>query len=379
MASEYVRAMDALSLSEDEKAALAARITAAAAGMEKDALPANDNDACAPARGMTVPVRKVRRPRFRFAAAAAAVAAMVALGGAAYAAVGGISVEQALDQLFNGAPAETEVIDAIGRPIGASVTSNGVTITADAVIGDASTYTVIYSIVRDDGEPFDIPADAAWGDKLPLGFADCTSDLFFARNGGSYGGSWFYDADPSNPSIQYVDQRSVQPEDMRSITGETLVATMRDLMIYGDDGERTLLAQGSWKLRFKLEYGDSSVELPAGSWFDLNGMQAQVEALSISPVSLDLAYAVAEELRISENENGRMSGENSEALDRFLYPGVITVSFKDGTAMQLEDYSGGTSYDNGMTHCRKNIIFDRVVDVDQVASIQIGDTVIPVA
>lgn len=38
--------------------------------------------------------------------------------------------------LFGGGPAETEIIDRIGCPIGASATSNGVTITADAIMGD---------------------------------------------------------------------------------------------------------------------------------------------------------------------------------------------------------------------------------------------------
>ena len=55
--------------------------------------------------------------------------------------------------VFGGAPAQTEIMDRMGVPIGASDTSGGVTITADAIIGDTYSYAVVYSIARDDGQP----------------------------------------------------------------------------------------------------------------------------------------------------------------------------------------------------------------------------------
>ena len=56
--------------------------------------------------------------------------------------------------MFGGGPAETEIIDRIGYPIGASATSNGVTITADAIMGDTYSYAIVYSIRQDDGSPW---------------------------------------------------------------------------------------------------------------------------------------------------------------------------------------------------------------------------------
>ena len=53
--------------------------------------------------------------------------------------------------LFGGAPAQTEIIDKIGYPVGASDTDNGVTVTADAVMGDAYNAVIVYTISRDDG------------------------------------------------------------------------------------------------------------------------------------------------------------------------------------------------------------------------------------
>ncbi len=74
-----------------------------------------------------------------------------AWGGGATGALG--SAGDAFAGLFGGGPAETEIIDQIGYPIGASATSNGVTITADAIMGDTYSYAIVYSIRRDDGSP----------------------------------------------------------------------------------------------------------------------------------------------------------------------------------------------------------------------------------
>ena len=54
-------------------------------------------------------------------------------------------------EVFGGSAAQTEIIDKIGYPVGASDTDNGVTVTADAVMGDAYNAVIVYTISRDDG------------------------------------------------------------------------------------------------------------------------------------------------------------------------------------------------------------------------------------
>ena len=62
-------------------------------------------------------------------------------------------VGEVFASVFGGTPAQTELMDQMGMPIGASDTSGGVTITADAIIGDTYSYAVVYSIAREDGQP----------------------------------------------------------------------------------------------------------------------------------------------------------------------------------------------------------------------------------
>ena len=155
------------------------------------------------------PVSSVRRPlRFRrFAAVGVAAALALSLGVAgATGALG--SAGDAFAGLFGGGPAETEIIDRIGYPIGASATSNGVTITADAIMGDTYSYAIVYSIRRDDGSPLvsdeTLAAGAERDGLLPLRFRNYGTQVR-TSGGGAHGSSWFYDADPADNAIQFVE------------------------------------------------------------------------------------------------------------------------------------------------------------------------------
>ena len=54
-----------------------------------------------------------------------------------------------------GPTADTEIIDQIGRPIGASDTAGGVTVTADAILFDGYNYLISYTLEKEDGSAFD--------------------------------------------------------------------------------------------------------------------------------------------------------------------------------------------------------------------------------
>ena len=109
---EYKNALDELHFSEEAKNRMVDRLLESAEQPEKPA------------------VHRVRRfPRI--AAVGVAAALVLSIGAGAT----GIlkSASEAFAGVF-GPTADTEIIDRIGRPIGASDTSNGVTVTADAIL-----------------------------------------------------------------------------------------------------------------------------------------------------------------------------------------------------------------------------------------------------
>ena len=141
-----------------------------------------------------------------------------------------MSVAAVFDGVFGGPPAKTEVADAIGRPIGAVSNSNGITITADAVIGDRNGYVLVYSVSRDNGMAFE-GVEPLENGLLPIGFAK--SDAAVNDELGGYDGSYFYDADPADNALQYVEQMTV--ESLGGIVaGRTARASFKDLVVYGE-------------------------------------------------------------------------------------------------------------------------------------------------
>ena len=99
--------------------------------------------------------RRRTMPSLRRTAGIGVAAALVLTVGVGAAGAAGVlkTAGEAFSDVFGGAPAQTEIIDRIGYPVGASATADGVTVTADAIIGDTYSYAVVYTISRDDGAP----------------------------------------------------------------------------------------------------------------------------------------------------------------------------------------------------------------------------------
>ena len=326
------------------------------------------------------PVSSVRRPLRRFAAVGAAAALALSLGVAgATGALG--SAGDAFAGLFGGGPAETEIIDQIGYPIGASATSNGVTITADAIMGDTYSYAIVYSIRRDDGSPLvsdeTLAAGAEQNGLLPLRFRNYGTQVR-TSGGGAHGSSWFYDADPADNAIQFVEMMT-QDQPLKPGTASV---KFQDLSVYTDNDYRTseTLAEGTWRLKFDFAFEDSSISLPAGQSFTLNGMDATLDGVTLSPLSIQVDYTVHQELVWSENrESGRENEYDREQSYRYFESLPVVITYTDGTTQDLTNAGGGITPGDGETVCQKSRIFDELRPLDEVASVTVGDIVLPVS
>ena len=313
------------------------------------------------------PVSSVRRPlRFRrFAAVGVAAALALSLGVAgATGALG--SAGDAFAGLFGGGPAETEIIDRIGYPIGASATSNGVTITADAIMGDTYSYAIVYSIRRDDGSPLvsdeTLAAGAERDGLLPLRFRNYGTQVR-TSGGGAHGSSWFYDADPADNAIQFVEMMT-QDQPLKPGTASV---KFQDLSVYTDNDYRTseTLAEGTWRLKFDFSFEDSSISLPAGQSFTLNGMDATLDGVTLSPLSIQVDYTVYEKAP---------EGAAEPFADFGDLPVVVT--YTDGSALEIDSANTSVSSAGGHTHCMKGLVFETIRPLSEVASVTVGGVTI---
>ena len=308
--------------------------------------------------------RTVRPLRFRRFAAAGVAAALVLSLGVAGAAGGLDSAANAFAGLFGGA--HTEVIDQIGYPIGASATADGITITADAILGDRYSYAVVYSIQREDGAPladWETPTGGgADGDGLPLTFetSELTPDslLPVLRWGGGGGWSGFFDADPADPAVQFVQMWTSDTP----IRPGRVTATFQGLRAVSADYEdQLLLAVGPWELEFHMAFEDSSVVLPAGQEFSLHGMDARLNSVTISPLSIQVDYTVYEKAP---------EGAAEPFADFGDLPVVVT--YTDGSALEIDSANTSVSSAGGHTHCMKGLVFETIRPLSEVASVTVG-------
>lgn len=178
------------------------------------------------------------------------------------------AVSSLLAPLFGGT--RTEIVDHIGSPIGASVSADGYTITADAIIGDRYNLAVVYTLTRDDGQP--MPED--------LYFEEWETEY------GSGGGSLAVVYDEENPSrYQLIEKWSGNVPKI----GRMCRTTFQRLAQLGEDGKpETVLAEGPWTLSYTASYTDATetIRLPETVVQNEYGVELEIEKLRLSPVGL---------------------------------------------------------------------------------------------
>jgi len=338
---DYKRELSALQFTPEQKEAL---VRAAASAAEK-------------------PVKR-RRPVFRAAVIAAAMALVLAAGASA-AGVLPAPVD-VFAPIFGGAVAQTEVIDKIGHPIGASDTDNGITISADAIMGDEYNAVIVYTLSRDDGERF-----------LPEGLQDAMLMMggFGSSSwikGGSHGSSWFVDQDPEDSAIQMVETVSSAV----SLTRGTATAEFRDLCYWDDAaGQSQPLYPGRWKFRFDVEFEDCSVHLGSGETFSQDGLTFTINEVTVSPLAVQAAYTADSEVVWSGAESGHQDPEDARQMQRYLENVEILLNKTDGSVVDLSNCGGGIRPEDGVSVCYKSRILDEIIPLEEMASISVGGVV----
>lgn len=369
----YTESLNDLAFSDEAKARMAARLAQAAAA-EKTAVSNHDADTVA------TPLRRTKRfPWLKAAAVVAAVVAALGAGGYGVAAAAGIlpTPSEVFSDIFGDAPAQTQIIDKIGRPLEASSTSDGVTVTAKAVIGDANGCTTVFDIEWDDGHAPDLSRARIEGsDKLYLTWSKARNSLSIDGASSAVGASYFYDADPSDNSIQYVKQLDqVKLFFGDSIVGRTARLDFNELSLITPDGLEPI-AKGNWGLKFRLNYEDASIALAAGQKTNLSGHDVTIRAISVSPVGISVAYDVAYQAEYTDSSNSEQSEHDQNETDK-LFGLPIQVVFADGTVEDAADGGGTSTEHDGITTVTKSRTFDRVHDTASIVSVTVGDITVP--
>ena len=369
----YTASMGDLHFSDEAKARMTEGLRAAA-----DAKSAEKNARSeAPAEVLTMPARPPKRRTRCWARVAAGLALALALGGGGTVAVAaGVLPNPAdvLSDVFGGAPAQTELLNEVGRPIGASATSNGVTVTAEAVVGDRSNFTVVYDVEFDDPSALEGIEPGEDG-TLPL-VAEATLYVDGVNGGG--GGSWFFDADPGDGTIQYAETMGFSTWNGAGIIGRTMRFWMSEIRAYDAEGGYTTLVTGNWSLKFEMNYVDTTVDLPAGQETTWQGADVTIDTVAVSSVGVTVDYTIDRQIG-GLGPSGQLSDEAKEKVAAVT--GLpVTVTFSDGTTFDATNANTHAQEQaDGTSAVTKTVTYDRIVAEGDIVSVTVGDVEIPVS
>lgn len=368
--NDYRRALEHISFTDNAKQHMANSIAQSVASSDAATAQSNFNGTRRKPRIARHPVRTVAR-----IAAVTAVLAIV-IGGAGTAMATGVLPlpSDMLSDIFDGPASQTEIIDRIGRPVGASCSNNGVTVTADAIMGDKDMVTIAYTLTFDD--PAALKKLSEPGENGTIA-GSVDGNVYVDGEHGGQGQSWLIDKNPNDSSIQYFAQFSVESPGLMGRTVRTHINSLVVPRAGKELPEYKKILTGPWDLKFQLNYEDTSVTIPAPKSVNFNGTKATIQEATVSCVGVSVRYNIDRSIE-HDNNSGKMSQNMEESMDAVGNIPLI-VTFKDGHVEDATSHSGyfANKLDNGTTDVHKTWPFSQVCDTDKIASVQIGDTVIP--
>ncbi len=368
--NDYRHALEHISFTDNAKQHMANSIAQSVASSDAATAQSNFNGTRRKPRIARHPVRTVAR-----IAAVTAVLAIV-IGGAGTAMATGVLPlpSDMLSDIFDGPASQTEIIDRIGRPVGASCSNNGVTVTADAIMGDKDMVTIAYTLTFDD--PAALKKLSEPGENGTIA-GSVDGNAYVDGEHGGQGQSWLIDKNPNDSSIQYFAQFSVESPGLMGRTVRTHINSLVVPRAGKELPEYKKILTGPWDLKFQLNYEDTSVTIPAPKSVNFNGTKATIQEATVSCVGVSVRYNIDRSIE-HDNNSGKMSQNMEESMDAVGNIPLI-VTFKDGHVEDATSHSGyfANKLDNGTTDVHKTWPFSQVCDTDKIASVQIGDTVIP--
>lgn len=368
--NDYRHALEHISFTDNAKQHMANSIAQSVASSDAATAQSNFNGTRRKPRIARHPVRTVAR-----IAAVTAVLAIV-IGGAGTAMATGVLPlpSDMLSDIFDGPASQTEIIDRIGRPVGASCSNNGVTVTADAIMGDKDMVTIAYTLTFD--EPAALKKLSEPGENGTIA-GSVDGNVYVDGEHGGQGQSWLIDKNPNDSSIQYFAQFSVESPGLMGRTVRTHINSLVVPRAGKELPEYKKILTGPWDLKFQLNYEDTSVTIPAPKSVNFNGTKATIQEATVSCVGVSVRYNIDRSIE-HDNNSGKMSQNMEESMDAVGNIPLI-VTFKDGHVEDATSHSGyfANKSDNGTTDVHKTWPFSQVCDTDKIASVQIGDTVIP--
>ena len=273
--------------------------------------------------------------------------------------------------------AQSDLIDSVGRPIGVSVSADGYTLTADAVVGDSHRVVIVYTLRRDDEQPIEgaLRFDG-WDFHREAGVLWLFDAMLNGGGSGGLGAPEPVEGDPS--SIRFYEEVEWR--------GLSLFPRYHSVQFYDlvrlpdeEGGEETLIAEGPWKLDFTLRHRSETrkIRTPQTTVTSALGYQFRFNKVEVSSFGVYIRGKLLNPPEPDMDDDELTQEKTNElALEKI----AISVRRKDGTVSELPNGGLGLSgSDDGKPWAfRLSREFEAPVPLDEIQAVIVGGEEIPI-
>ena len=268
------------------------------------------------------------------------------------------------------------VIDTLGTLIGTHDSDDGITISADAIIGDRHRIRIACTVSRNNGEAlteemfFKEFGGPEYGLQIKTGAYD-------ASNRTSSSGSSqirFADTDPNDDHFQMY----LLSDTSRKITGDVceLVIWTADPSLPRDEQVRT----AEWSMKFDYMFVDHTVDLADERTFPTEMGEVMLDILEVSPFGIYFEGHPVDRIHAQDVRDRWIElhpdvpFEKSKATDQSLYmPTDVVLHRKDGTSEEVKWSARSNGMEsNYITYFQTRWDFEELILMEDIASITIN-------
>lgn len=321
-----------------------------------------------------------------------------------------VDVIDVFSPIFGGTTLQTEIIQEIGRPIGASATDNGVTITVDAIIGDENMAMVVYTVKTEDGSPFlweMIPYEKEMeleeDFEYPTSFAFVSETLNVGFSALEYGSSVsrvtkldLMDETLFDGQFQLIETIILDEMPM----GKTITTSFHGMRysVFASEVPIELAEthdlwylnnhiEGNWELKYRFDYGKSTETFNVKDSFIHEDIVVTVDKMIISPFSLTMVFSHAkieipsdldgkEVSSLTDEEAHRMFENHHAEIDLnelFLESIPFYLTKKDGCVVKLKMPLSGLNIKSSIVEADSLLLFDEIIPLEDIFSVTFGE------
>ena len=281
-----------------------------------------------------------------------------------------------------------EIIDNMTSALHESATSGGIKMTADAIVRDGDNhFIIVYNLIRTDGTSI-LPKNRSLetrneaGDLVNQLYFDDEEVTFTDLNPENFGFGYsgiFYDENPDDPSIQYMEDCDFHLYDSAELSEKTEILTVHKKLVLRTEEkhyqfENTTLSGGTWKFKLKIPEKTDSLKLAQNEKFhcdEYEGYDCIIDSLDISPLGITLNYKIIAD-----------TFTRKQGIDHYV-PVDITLNLKNGESIEMKGYqtSGvNVGYDETETYIpvEETQYYGKAIELSEIERVTVGDLTVKV-